>query len=54
MPTEEEAAVRFHPTLDHPQRGGSSAAARTRSHKAIGHTCRNNCAKPAAARARNF
>lgn len=38
MPTEEEAAVRFHPTLDHSQRGGSSAAARTRSHKAIGHT----------------
>ena len=54
MPTEEEAAVRFHPTLDHSQRGGSSAAARTRSHKAIGHTRTKQLRPRAANGARNF
>ena len=54
MPTEEEAAVRFHPTLDHSQRGGSTAAPRASVHGPISQEDTNNCATPAAHRARNF
>ena len=46
MPTEEEAAVRFDPTLDHSQRGGSTTAPRASAHGPISQEDTNNCARP--------